>query len=194
MTDEAKSKRNTFEDNLEQEGLLLSRQQHLETGLHFVKIYAPIEVLKRYAEILKLRLPMKKFEHIQEVQAIRSTIPIIGNVVKGVKNRFTEAFMYDQEKLPRNNHELTAVFSRDKGGFQLVDLIITELKNHMTCYKSSSHLLKLLHSDWRVNLVKDFFLINFPQIRAFKFISGHVIYNLSYAYKLQWKTSQAILK
>ena len=114
MTDQAKSKRNTFEDNLEQEGLVLSRQQHLETGLHFVKIYAPIEVLKRYAEILKLRLPMKKFEHIQEVQAIRSTIPIIGNVVKGVKNRFTEAFMYDQEKLPRNNHELTAVFSRDK--------------------------------------------------------------------------------
>ena len=81
---------------------------------------------------------MKKFEHIQEVQAIRSTIPIIGNVVKGVKNRFTEAFMYDQEKLPRNNHELTAVFSRDKGGFQLVDLIITELKNHMTCYNSIS--------------------------------------------------------
>ena len=161
MTDQAKSKRNTFEDNLEQEGLVLSRQQHLETGLHFVKIYAPIEVLKRYAEILKLRLPMKKFEHIQEVQAIRSTIPIIGNVVKGVKNRFTEAFMYDQEKLPRNNHELTAVFSRDKGGFQLVDLIITVLKNHMTCYISIifnvSNRLKLQHSGWRANLVKDYF-------------------------------------
>jgi anoctamin-1 len=114
MTDQAKSKRNTFEHNLEQEGLVLSRQQHLQTGLHFVKIYAPIEVLKRYAEILKLRLPMKKFEHIQEVQAIRSTIPITGNVVKGVKNSFTEAFMYDQDKLARNIHELTAVFSRDK--------------------------------------------------------------------------------
>ena len=52
--------RQVFESNLAQEGLVLSRHEHLETGLHFVKIHAPTEVLKRYAEILKLRLPMKK--------------------------------------------------------------------------------------------------------------------------------------
>ena len=117
MSDESKSKRSTFESNLEHEGLILSRQQHLETGLHFVKIYAPDEVLKRYAEILKLRLPMKKFEHIQEVQDIRSTIPIIGNVVKDVKKQMSEPFMYNLEKLPSKDQELTAVFSRDKGCF-----------------------------------------------------------------------------
>ena len=34
------------------------------------------------------------------------------------------------------------------GGFQLVDLIITELKYYMTCYKfHSSRWLKLQHSD-----------------------------------------------
>ena len=49
--DSTKVKRDTFEFNLEQEGLELSRQQHLETGLHFVKIYAPMEVLKRYVYI-----------------------------------------------------------------------------------------------------------------------------------------------
>ena len=115
FSDEAKSKRNTFEHNLEQEGLVLSRQQHLETGLHFVKIFVPLEVLKRYAEILKLRLPMKKFEHVQEVhEHILSIIPAIGNVVKGVKNRFTEPFMYNEEKLPSKKQDLTAVFSRDK--------------------------------------------------------------------------------
>ena len=57
---EATETRNIFESNLEQEGLVLSRYEHSEGGLHFVNIFAPNEVLKRYAEILKLRLPMKK--------------------------------------------------------------------------------------------------------------------------------------
>ena len=44
------------------------------------------------------------------------------------------------------------------GGFQLLDLIIPELKSHVIPYKfKSSHWLKLQHSDWRANLVKDFF-------------------------------------
>ena len=44
------------------------------------------------------------------------------------------------------------------GGFQLLDLIIPELKCHVIPYKfKSSHWLKLQHSDWRANLVKDFF-------------------------------------
>ena len=46
----------------------------------------------------------------------------------------------------------------DKGGFQLLDLIIPELKSHVIPYKfKSSHWMKLQHSDWRANLVKDFF-------------------------------------
>ena len=46
----------------------------------------------------------------------------------------------------------------DKGGFQLLDLIIPELKSHVIPYKfKSSHWLKLQDSDWRANLVKDFF-------------------------------------
>ena len=65
---------------------------------------------------------MKNFEHIKEVQAeIRNTIPIIGEVVmgvrnrfKGVRNQFIEPFLHDQEKLPNKNQDLTAVFSRDK--------------------------------------------------------------------------------
>ena len=44
------------------------------------------------------------------------------------------------------------------GGFQLIDLIIPELKSHVIPYKfKSSHWLKLQHSEWRANLVKDFF-------------------------------------
>ena len=44
------------------------------------------------------------------------------------------------------------------GGFHLVAKIIRELKCHMIPYKfKCSHWLKLQHSDWRANLVKDFF-------------------------------------
>ena len=30
-------------------------------SIRFVKIFAPLEVLRRYAEILKIRMPIKKF-------------------------------------------------------------------------------------------------------------------------------------
>ena len=56
-------KREIFEKNLRNEGLLLENEKAPEgcaKGMTFVKITAPPEVLERYAEILKLRLPMKK--------------------------------------------------------------------------------------------------------------------------------------
>ena len=52
--------RRIFEANLELEGLVLEYEPPESNGLNFVKITAPLTVLKRYAEILKLRLPMKK--------------------------------------------------------------------------------------------------------------------------------------
>ena len=77
------------------------------------------------------------------------------------------------------------------GGFQLLDLIIPELKSHMIPYKfKSSHWLKLQHSDWRANLVKDFFLqINFPPMRTLEFVTGHVIFKLHYNQIYQLKTT-----
>ena len=45
-----------------------------------------------------------------------------------------------------------------EGGFQLEFVSISRVIDHMTCYKfECSHWLKLQHSDWRANLVKDFF-------------------------------------
>lgn len=51
-------KREIFEANLEKEGLHLERDN--TQRIHFLKIHAPREVLCRYAEILKIKLPMKK--------------------------------------------------------------------------------------------------------------------------------------
>ena len=63
----------------------------------------------------------------------------------------------------------------------------------MISYKfKSSHWLKLQHSDWRANLVKDFFKINFPPMSELEIITGHVIYNPAYTYKFQLKTTYVI--
>lgn len=56
--DEYYTKRNIFEENLVNEGLELERE--IIEGIHFTKVHAPFEVLRRYSEILKLRMPMKE--------------------------------------------------------------------------------------------------------------------------------------
>lgn len=56
------AKREVFEKNLAKEGLELERKT-VDEEVNFVKIHAPLEVLRRYAEILKLRLPMKEVSH-----------------------------------------------------------------------------------------------------------------------------------
>ena len=50
-------------------------------------------------------------------------------------------------------------------------------------------MLKLQHSDWRANLVKDFFLNKFSTNESTRIIIGHVIYNPVYMYKFQLKTT-----
>jgi anoctamin-1 len=52
-------RREVFEENLINEGLEIERET-VDDEINFVKIHAPLEVLRRYAEILKLRLPMKE--------------------------------------------------------------------------------------------------------------------------------------
>lgn len=56
----ARNRRKIFEKNLQKEGLILEYLPEEANGLNFIKVRAPETVLKRYAEILKLRLPMKK--------------------------------------------------------------------------------------------------------------------------------------
>ena len=63
----------------------------------------------------------------------------------------------------------------------------------MTCYEfECSHWLKLQHSDWRANLVKDFFKQIFYQWEHSNNNTGHVIYKPAYTYKFQLKTTQVI--
>lgn len=52
------AKRETFQKRLEAVGLELEKEENQR--IHFVKIHVPKDVLCQYAEILKLRLPIKE--------------------------------------------------------------------------------------------------------------------------------------
>ena len=54
-----KGARRQFERNLMDEGLELEHTKGNSSGLKFVKVHATWDVLVRYAEIMKLKMPMK---------------------------------------------------------------------------------------------------------------------------------------
>lgn len=56
------NRRSAFEERIKEQGLLL--EEDVVGGLTFVKVHAPIPVLRRYCEILKLRMPMKEVTFI----------------------------------------------------------------------------------------------------------------------------------
>lgn len=51
-------KREIFETNLTSQGLELEKEENQK--IHFVKIHVPREVLCRYCEIMKMKMPIKK--------------------------------------------------------------------------------------------------------------------------------------
>jgi len=136
-------KREIFENNLENEGLDIERDEcGPGNGLKFLKIHAPLEVLQRYAEILKIRMPLKKFsaellhadpsgaegaEMLEfkltsldptldgKADAIR--IPLVSDVHEGIKTGFEklqEPFYPNVKGFHESHSQYTAEYSRDK--------------------------------------------------------------------------------
>ncbi|XP_014471955.1 PREDICTED: anoctamin-1 isoform X2 [Dinoponera quadriceps] len=104
-------RRKIFEKNLEKEGLQLEYELAEPNGLHFIKIHATKEVLRRYAEILKLRLPMKELLSC-EIPQTRSNVII--KEVNTFIQRIMSKYYVDTTIFPTMRHHFTAVYSRDK--------------------------------------------------------------------------------
>ncbi|CAH1128406.1 unnamed protein product [Ceutorhynchus assimilis] len=97
-------KRNTFEANLQNTGLILERE--VNQRIYFVKIHVPCEVLCQYCEILKLRLPIKDYNE---------QLPKDNIVVKAVNSCLEKCKVaLDSKKFPPKKYQLTAEFSKDK--------------------------------------------------------------------------------
>lgn len=96
-------KRKNFENNLVAAGLVLEKDE--TQTIHFVKIHAPKSVLCQYAEILKLRLPIKLDED-----------KLTGNIVSKAINKILDIcnIRVDKNVFPTEKYRLTFEYSRDK--------------------------------------------------------------------------------
>uniref|UniRef100_W8BBX0 Anoctamin n=1 Tax=Ceratitis capitata TaxID=7213 RepID=W8BBX0_CERCA len=104
-------KRHKFESNLLQHGLQMEVDYKEQQQIHFVKIHAPLDVLRCYAEILKLRMPMKEIPGMSVVN--RSTRSAFSSL-KTVVQFFLRNIFVDEAVFPRRAHRFTAIYSRDK--------------------------------------------------------------------------------
>lgn len=103
-------KREIFEQNLLHDGLELEVEKTQK--IHFVKIHAPVEVLCRYCEILKIKLPIKKI-FAEDVKGDQDDLKIM----QGFKSFFGRPFQFiklDPKIFPPREHEFTVEFSREK--------------------------------------------------------------------------------
>ncbi|XP_061396870.1 anoctamin-2-like [Musca vetustissima] len=135
VEDQHEEKRHIFEMNLIAEGLEIERACKEKEQIYFVKVHAPLEVLRRYAEILKLRMPMKelkcnvkllsKYSRLRyAAQYISKKIPGMSVVnrstssvfssLKGIIKFFMKHIYVDERNFPRRAQRFTAIYSRDK--------------------------------------------------------------------------------
>lgn len=106
--EEAERKREVFESKLEEEGLELERDR--TDKLHIVKLHAPKEVLRRYAEILRLRMPMK--ESPQD-SMFGSEYDLLTEV-KSFFSKLISCVHLDPSVFPREKFRLSAEYNRHK--------------------------------------------------------------------------------
>ncbi|KAL1462346.1 hypothetical protein WDU94_014186 [Cyamophila willieti] len=108
-------KRNKFEDNLRQQGLVLNK--HIHGNFCFVTIYGPRHVLLRYADIMKLRMPLKTLDSSNDgPNQITNTTTIFmktaKTIIQLVKGR-TPSPMNTAQKTVQKNY-LTAEYVKAK--------------------------------------------------------------------------------
>ncbi|XP_045453771.1 anoctamin-5-like [Melitaea cinxia] len=133
-TQEAFEHRRIFEQNLENEGLQLEREAPANLyGLHFIKIHAPLSVLRDYSEVLKLRMPMKDCSKIRKggrtnailnaamymskFSALKDVHEKTSSLVDKIDNcwdRLMSKIRVDPNLFPERKYRLTAIYSKDK--------------------------------------------------------------------------------
>lgn len=109
------SQRNMFEERLCAEGLLLD--ESAVDGLFYVKVFATDEVLYRYAEVLRLHMPMKppagKSRTDTKPRDPSSWLPHPLQL-PGLRQRLRVLFAPDPAQFPAEPAHFTAAYSRER--------------------------------------------------------------------------------
>ncbi|GFR30733.1 anoctamin-1 [Trichonephila clavata] len=123
LTDHHLDARKTFENNLKDEGLELEHNYQAEMGLVFVKMHAPWEVLSRYGEILKFKMPMKEslFElpertssNVPDFDFSKYYFRNLFNRMTGLARSVSDLMHPECYKLKFKDCRFATVYSRDK--------------------------------------------------------------------------------
>lgn len=140
-----REKRSNFLENLSKEGLDIEtedRTQSFDEKTYFVKIHLPWRTESRYAEVLNLKLPIKRFITISvkstdsENNVIKNnkTLRKIYNVVKKHWDNFRTITEYDYALIEKE----PSFFSATAGGKPEEQFIV---KDRMTSYNAAQRSL-----------------------------------------------------
>ncbi|KAL1453996.1 hypothetical protein WDU94_010293 [Cyamophila willieti] len=106
----ATMKRNIFEKNLKKQGLVL--KEHHNGHLCFVTIYAPRHVLLTYADIMKLRMPMKSYDDTDS--GSKKGFNILSEAANFVVKLVKLCIAIEPANMPVKNFPLTAQYTKAK--------------------------------------------------------------------------------
>uniref|UniRef100_A0A8C5NEJ9 Anoctamin n=1 Tax=Gouania willdenowi TaxID=441366 RepID=A0A8C5NEJ9_GOUWI len=107
--DQKAFRREEFEGKLRDMGLELEKDEDANvSGVGFLKIHAPWNVLCREAEFMKLKLPTKK---VYEVKKSRGVVEKISTLISKILEPLHPQF---EERQPKNIKHLSHTFSREK--------------------------------------------------------------------------------
>ncbi|XP_064490152.1 anoctamin-5-like isoform X1 [Ornithodoros turicata] len=140
-SDSADKMRKVFEDHLLEEGLDLELDEQSskrDSRMYYLKIHSPWEVLTRYAELLHLKMPIRKQEKIRNFPIItvpegeKPTLPDVKELQKALSRtpkrspkaslerlwgKLVNPFPYNRKLIPDEGHYFNTDFQRDKERF-----------------------------------------------------------------------------
>lgn len=105
-------KRECFQRNLESEGLELEIES--TQRIHFVKIHATKDVLSRYCDIMRMKMPIRDDIEDKDACVQPEHVKILEQVKTVVFKPFESSVVLDRNLFPEQKFQLLYEYSRDK--------------------------------------------------------------------------------
>lgn len=108
--EEGARRRRIFHQNLINEGLELELES--AQRVHFIKIHVPHEVVSRYCEIMKMKMPIVKLKDQENI--ISSDFSIGDTLVRFFRRPLFKFVIIDRDKFRKREYRLQHEYSREK--------------------------------------------------------------------------------
>ncbi|XP_065083351.1 anoctamin-5 isoform X2 [Ochlerotatus camptorhynchus] len=110
QSDEMARKRTTFQQNLLAEGLEI--EPECSQRIHFIKIHVPPEVVSRYCEIMRMKMPIVKLKGQENI--ITPDFSLSSTLVRFFRRPLFKFVIIDRDKFRKEEYKLQHEYTRDK--------------------------------------------------------------------------------